>query len=211
MEARLGYASRNPFLVGAYKFVNSVSFLIIPFMGAALVLSVLTFSLFEATNIQVLHLLRLAHIIFGSIFVGGAAFIAVAFSRASSARSFSERNSGLMLAKHSFVVWLLLAGVQAIVGLSLVNPSSSSMRDPWVWLALLIYVSSVFLMYVSAGLHERSCTIGEEERSEGVGDQAAFIGNILASLALLLLMLLIVLMSFQGKVDDFLGFGLPAG
>lgn len=211
VEARLGYASRNAVLVAAYRLVNSVTFLLIPLVGGILVLSTLTLLLYEAKDEQVLRLVRLAHIIFGSIFAGGAAFIAVAFARASSARNLSDRVSGLSLAKHSFLVWLLLAAVQIMVGLALVQPSSSSMRDPWVWLALLIFVSSVFLMYVSAGLHERSCLTGEDERRSGISDQTAFFGNILSSMALLLVILLIVLMSLQGRVEAVLGMAPPAG
>jgi hypothetical protein len=204
VEDKLGFAPDNLLVAMVARFFNTSFFYGIPLLGLGFVSALLVFifiSYPELTGSQphlALHLLKAAHTVFGAIVYGGASFIALVFAHASTTRSLAGRHSGFSTAQRLFAIWLLVAVMQFVLGLFLLDSSPHERGEFWIFASILLYMLAICMWLIGFLFHLNSYETDEQGRSFSSGDHWALLGNISFSIGLLLLTTVVVLMSMAG-------------
>ncbi len=206
VRSRLGYSPESPWLVALCRIYNGMFFYGVPILGAVLVGTLLIAALLSHSD-PTLEYWRAGHIVLGAVVFGGAAFIVLVFSRATTSPSLAERQFGFSSGKRLFCIWLIIASFQFFVGIVLLRLSESySITDKWVLLAVFAYVFALFFFGAGFLSHQTAGSVEEEERSRGMADMYAFLGNSGFGLGLILLTAVIVFMGLKHEAGTLLSF-----
>ena len=151
---------------------------------------------------QIHHL----HVIFGSVVIGGQFFIALGFTRSVRSPSYREREFGFQITEKLFVIWLLCALIQPLLGLwyyctrwnecfSFFGNSTKPVYDSLVSLSLLVYVVGLGLMlggYLTARMGrelDRSNRNPYKIRARYFLASNLFLGSFLCTVGVIVIML----------------------
>jgi hypothetical protein len=150
------------------------------------------------TEPALFHLWKAGHTILGAIVYGGACFIALVFADASTTRSLAGRHFGFSTAQRIFTIWLIVAVIQFVVGLILLDASSHARGDLWIFASILFYMLTLCTWLIGFLFHFNSYKADERGRSFASGGRWALLGNMFFGIGLLLLTAVVVLMSIAG-------------
>lgn len=201
VETRLGLGEAELAGASTVRFFNGLFFAGTPTAGAVIISSLLVIALLDSDSYRSLELWKAGHTVWGAIFFGGAAFLALLFSRAGTSNSVAERHFEFLTGRYLFYIWMLIAIDQLVVGLLLINIPAPSLSEAWIIVAIVAYMASLLAFFLGYDVHRSAWVVNVYNRQSGKANRLTLAGNLCFGLGLLLVSIVVVLMSLRRSVD----------